>query len=104
MRADPARDRLLHNADALRALLKERGISLIPRSFGPIVAVLVGESERAVEVAQLLRLAGVLSQAIRPPTVPDGFARLRITVSASHSDANIRHIADSLSEALSSTL
>jgi 8-amino-7-oxononanoate synthase len=98
--AGALREIVLQRASELRALLAERGVSLIPRSFGPIVAVLVGESDRAQEAAEFLRSQGILAQAIRPPTVPDGFARLRLTVGARHSSGDVHRIADAAQQAL----
>jgi 7-keto-8-aminopelargonate synthetase-like enzyme len=54
-----------------------------PASFGPIVPVLLGDERRAVGVAARLAEQGILAQAIRPPTVPAGTARLRLTAKAS---------------------
>ncbi|MNS81669.1 8-amino-7-oxononanoate synthase [compost metagenome] len=62
----------------------------------PIQPLLVGESAAALQLAQRLRDSGVWVSAIRPPTVPVGTARLRITLSAAHREQDV----DSLLEAL----
>jgi 8-amino-7-oxononanoate synthase len=99
--ADLERQRLLANAAALRAKLTERGLNIVPGSFGPIVAVVLGESERALRVAAALRARRILVQAIRPPTVADGTARLRLTVTAAQSPADLERLVDALAEAAS---
>ena len=64
----------------------------------PIQPVLVGSSERALRLSALLRERGILVGAIRPPTVPAGSARLRITFSAIHSDAQLERLLEALAE------
>ena len=67
-------------------------------SESPIQPVLLGESERANRWSEALRREGILVGAIRPPTVPDGSARLRITFSASHSAAQVEALLAVLGE------
>ena len=55
----------------------------------PIVPVVLGEEQRALDAAEALLEVGLLVPAIRPPTVPAGTSRLRITLSAAHTDAHI---------------
>jgi 8-amino-7-oxononanoate synthase len=64
----------------------------------PIQPVLVGSSERALRLSALLRERGILVGAIRPPTVPAGSARLRITFTAAHSDAQLERLLEALAE------
>lgn len=66
----------------------------------PIQPVLIGDSDRAMQLSAGLRKQGILITAIRPPTVPRGTARLRVTLSAAHSEADV----DRLLEALQQTL
>ena len=73
----------------------QQGWTLLP-SFTPIQALVVGEAEQALKLSQQLLTHGFLVSAIRPPTVPKGTARLRITFSASHEEIDI----DKLLEAL----
>ena len=63
-----------------------------------IVPVLLGSPERALAASRLLEEEGFLVTAIRPPTVPDGTARLRLTFSAGHDDADIERLAGILRE------
>jgi 8-amino-7-oxononanoate synthase len=66
----------------------------------PIVPLIVGESAAALAASDALRQRGLLISAIRPPTVPRGSARLRITFSASHTEAQIDRLLDTLAEIL----
>jgi len=59
-------------------------LPLLP-SATPIQPLLIGDSKQALEISQALEQAGFLVTAIRPPTVPKGTARLRVTLSAAHS-------------------
>lgn len=64
----------------------------------PIQPILVGSSERALKLSAALRERGLLVGAIRPPTVPAGSARLRVTFSAAHSEAQVERLLDILAE------
>jgi len=90
---------------ALRARLGARveqlahGLGL--RADSAVFSVVLGDATLALEASARLRAAGVLVKAIRPPTVPDGTSRLRISVSAAHSaddvDALVRLLAQASS-------
>ncbi|MCY1295163.1 8-amino-7-oxononanoate synthase [compost metagenome] len=75
----------------------EIGLSLVD-SPTPIQPILVGDSGRALRLAALLRERGLLVGAIRPPTVPAGTARLRVTLSAAHSEKQLESLLDALAE------
>ncbi|QQD20058.1 8-amino-7-oxononanoate synthase [Spongiibacter nanhainus] len=64
-----------------------------------IQPLLVGEEERALAISRDLEERGVLISAIRPPTVPQGTSRLRITLSAAHTEKDIDTLLEVLSEA-----
>jgi 8-amino-7-oxononanoate synthase len=68
----------------------------LPEPASPIVPVLLGEAEAALAASRLLEDRGFLVVAIRPPTVPAGTARLRLTFTAQHPDAEIERLADLL--------
>jgi 8-amino-7-oxononanoate synthase len=87
------RERLLARAAQLRARLAVPGTS-------QIVPVIVGENERAVAIARTLQAAGFDVRAIRPPTVPEGTARLRISVNQGLSKIALDRFADALEAAL----
>ena len=96
---DDLRQQLATNSAALRRLLADAGLQLTPGSFGPIVSLVLGENDRVLAVAQRLRNSGVLAQAIRPPTVPKGGARLRLTVKATFSWSDVERLARQVDEA-----
>lgn len=91
------RKRLLERCDAFRLMLQERGIDPVPESRGPIVPVVVGEAADAVRLGAALESRGFLVGAIRPPTVPRGTARLRISISAAHDPSMLAALADAIS-------
>ncbi|WXL26359.1 8-amino-7-oxononanoate synthase [Ectopseudomonas mendocina] len=64
----------------------------------PIQPILVGDSGRALRLSQMLRERGLLVTAIRPPTVPAGTARLRVTLSAAHSFEQLERLLETLGE------
>jgi 8-amino-7-oxononanoate synthase len=66
----------------------------LPQAQSSIVPVVIGEAESALAASQLLEAEGYLAVAIRPPTVPDGTARLRFSFSAAHPDAEIARLAE----------
>jgi 8-amino-7-oxononanoate synthase len=66
----------------------------LPQAQSAIVPVVIGEAEAALTASQLLEAEGYLAVAIRPPTVPEGTARLRLSFSAAHPDAEIARLAD----------
>jgi len=97
--SDDLRRGLAEGSAELRARLVEAGLPLAPGSFGPVISIVLGDNERALAVAKHLRAAGVLAQAIRPPTVPAGAARLRLTVKATFSPTDIERLALLVAEA-----
>ena len=86
MTADRAR---LHaNADRLRDALRRAGIDS-GASTTQIVPAVVGSADAALGAAAHFEAAGILGVAIRPPTVPRGTARVRLSLSAAHTDAHV---------------
>ena len=88
---------------ALARLARERlaaaGIG-VPAGDSPIVPIVIGDSHRAAAVAARLQARGFDIRAIRPPTVPDGSARLRLSVNARLEDATIVEFVAALSAVL----
>ena len=70
----------------------------LPAPESCIVPILLGAPERALAASRFLEDEGYLVTAIRPPTVPEGTARLRLTFSAGHDDADIERLADIVRE------
>lgn len=95
---------LQQRGDELRALLAERGVAVAEGSCGPIVPVIVGEAERVVRAGAELEARGFLVGVIRPPTVPQGSSRFRISLSAAHQPGDVRALADAIAEILEGTL
>ena len=86
------------NVRYMRGALTSAGFDLMG-SETPIIPILVGEAKKAVAISRsLLEKAGIYVPAIRPPTVPAGQARLRLTVSAAHQQAELENAAGSLIE------
>jgi 8-amino-7-oxononanoate synthase len=67
-------------------------------SFTPIQPILIGDSGRALRLSRMLRERGLMVTAIRPPTVPAGSARLRVTLSAAHSAAQVQLLLEALEQ------
>jgi 8-amino-7-oxononanoate synthase len=97
--ADAERAMLSTNASMLRDDLRARDVDLLG-SESQIVPVVLGENERAVAVAEQLRASGFGVRAIRPPTVPAGTSRLRISVTARHTQAALRELAAAIQTAV----
>ncbi len=64
----------------------------------PIQPIMIGDSAQALRLSRMLRERGLLVTAIRPPTVPVGSARLRVTLSAAHSEAQVQLLLNALAE------
>jgi 8-amino-7-oxononanoate synthase len=92
---DATVERLHRTAAVFRRRLRDTGIDIL-RSDSPIVPVLLGGNDRAVAVAARLRDDGFDVRAVRPPTVPEGSARLRLTVRAPVAAADLERCADRL--------
>jgi 8-amino-7-oxononanoate synthase len=65
----------------------------LPLAESPVVPVTIGDAGAAIEASKILEDEGYLVVAIRPPTVPDGTARLRITFNAAQPDDEIARLA-----------
>ncbi|MBC7199390.1 MAG: 8-amino-7-oxononanoate synthase [Pseudomonas balearica] len=91
------REHLQRLVARLREGAAQIGLTLMD-SPTPIQPVLIGDSARALRLSALLRERGILVGAIRPPTVPAGSARLRITLSAAHSEAQLERLLQALAE------
>ncbi|MDQ4096177.1 MAG: aminotransferase class I/II-fold pyridoxal phosphate-dependent enzyme, partial [Actinomycetota bacterium] len=90
---------LLRSAEgeALKARLRRLIDVVRPGSPSPIIPVLVGDEDAATTASRRLLEDGLLVPAIRPPSVPPGSSRLRITLSAAHADDDVRRLVEALS-------
>jgi 8-amino-7-oxononanoate synthase len=95
-------ERLRSNAAALRANLRVEGLEPIG-SDTQIVPLIVGGADDAMAVCERLLEAGVFAQAIRPPTVPAGTCRLRLTAMATHRLDDLRWAAQLIAAAIRET-
>jgi 8-amino-7-oxononanoate synthase len=88
----------------LTRLLKT-GLASLPATLGrsesAIQPLILGDNLRVMGVSEALRKLGLIVSAIRPPTVPEGSARLRISLSATHDDQDVRLLLGSLAAVLS---
>lgn len=92
---DPSHTRQLwDNVRVFQQYCQEKQIPLTSQS--PIMPIILGDSQRALAVAEQLLAAGFYVQAIRPPTVPEGTARLRITLCANHTRQQLEQLANCL--------
>ena len=94
-----ARTRLQAVLGRFREGAAQLGLPVVPTP-SPIQPLVLGPSERASDASRALLERGILVPAIRPPTVPQGAARLRISFSASHSAADVDRLLDALSAVL----
>jgi 8-amino-7-oxononanoate synthase len=94
------RDKLKRLVERFKLGAGQLGLQLMPSS-SPIQPVLIGVSQRAVDISNILLNKGFLVSAIRPPTVPQGSARLRVTFSALHDEQHVDRLLDALDKAIS---
>ncbi len=89
------RARLRDNANRLRQGITQLGFT-VPGGETQIIPLLVGDASLTMQMAALLLEEGVFIQGIRPPSVPQGTSRLRITVSAAHSPGEVAFALEAL--------
>jgi 8-amino-7-oxononanoate synthase len=94
VRQEPERRRhVLALAERLRQELRQRG-GIVGDSCCQIVPLIVGEAQQAVKLSRCLQAQGLLIPAIRPPSVPEGTARLRLSVTAAHTEADVMRLVE----------
>ena len=91
------REHLALLIDQFRKGCQQLGLELMD-SPTPIQPILIGDSEKALQVSAALKANGIWITAIRPPTVPQGGARLRVTLTAAHTEAQVTQLLEALSE------
>jgi 8-amino-7-oxononanoate synthase len=95
------REQLRARVAAFRAAAHHAGLEL-GRSLTPIQPIILGSAARALAASDALWQQGIWVTAIRPPTVPEGSARLRITLSASHTEDEVMRLVETLAAVLKS--
>ena len=95
---DPGRGHtLLGNAKRFRDALTDRGLDT-GESNSQVIPLLVGDSAKALALSARLRERDILAVAIRPPTVPPGTARIRLSVTLAHSADDLAAAADTIAD------
>lgn len=92
-------ERLAENGRFMRVELTKYGVQ-VNQAETPIIPIIVGSAEKATAIANRLNQQGIILSAIRPPTVPVGESRLRLTVSAAHNQADLVAAARKIAKAL----
>lgn len=84
-------EKLSNNTKMMRKLLKKGGLTIV-HGETPIIPIIIGSAELTTEFSEKLATEGILVSAIRPPSVPKGSSRLRLTISAAHSPEQIVNV------------
>ena len=95
------RARLWANREVLFQGLTRMGLRLTATA-SPILPVIIGDDARALGVAQALLERGIYAPAIRPPTVPKGSSRIRLTVTAEHTREHLDQVLHAFQDILPS--
>lgn len=90
--------KLSENSRYMRALLASVHLPILAGET-PIIPIMVGEAETAVRLTEQLKQQGIILTAIRPPTVPTGTSRLRLTVTAAHQREDLAWAAEQIATA-----
>ena len=93
---------LLEKTGRFRESLFRAGLNA-PENQSPILPIIIGSNEKTVRFSQLLWEQGLLIRAIRPPTVPEGSSRVRLTLTLALSDDTLKESAGKIAEAAEKT-
>ena len=97
MKAEPTRrEKLLANSIRMTRMLHGAGIQSLGEAGSHIVPIMIGDASKTVAIGAQLSSRGYLVGALRPPTVPTGASRLRVTLSAAHTPLQIGGLAETL--------
>jgi len=100
LQSEPRRvEKVQRNSAMLREALNQEGLPTLP-GITPVIPLVIGDAETAVAATENALGRGVFAQAIRPPTVPAGTSRLRLTVMASHTKSELREAASTIAAAV----
>ena len=89
------------NAQKLKNALLQNGFDLLSNDT-QIIPLIIGPAKRTLHFSEILFEHGVYAPAIRPPTVPEGTSRLRISVIATHTDNDMQRVIQALIESRTS--
>jgi len=92
-------DELLRKSKLFRDALTDKGVG-VSDDNSQIIPIMIGDNAEAVCMMNTLLDQGILLAAVRPPTVPVGTARLRISVTLAHEDADLIHAANTIGQVL----
>jgi 8-amino-7-oxononanoate synthase len=95
---DTARVRLSSLVRQFRHMLEDANVPVSGLSYGPIVPIILGSPQRAMDATARLTSLGILVQAIRPPTVPQHSCRIRLTLNSRLSDEQLKRLANAIIE------
>jgi 8-amino-7-oxononanoate synthase len=82
------REHLWNMVNKFKTGIEDSGLRVLP-SHSAIIPVLIGDAEPALNFAKMLRENGVFTPAVRPPSVPHGMCRIRVTIMATHTQEHI---------------
>ena len=88
---------LLAKAEHFKDILRDRGFE-VPDARSQVIPIIIGDNQATVDLSHKLLEDRLLVTAIRPPTVPEGTARLRLSVTLAHTEEDFIHAADVLAE------
>lgn len=91
------RQRLWHNTTTISQHLRALDFDLA-QSQTHIIPILIGDAQKTIEISEHLYNRGIYLYGIRPPTVPEGQSRLRLSVMATHTDDDIAQLSDAMTE------
>ncbi|QDU09224.1 8-amino-7-oxononanoate synthase [Gimesia aquarii] len=101
IQSEPDRRRLLHEQSTfLRRELQQRPSISVPPSSGPIIPIILKDPELTMKMAADLQESGFLVGAIRPPTVPQGTSRLRVSITCAHQRDDLKRFLKALDRSL----
>jgi 8-amino-7-oxononanoate synthase len=97
-RDEQGRTNLARSSQQVREGIQRIGLKTVQYSYGPIIPIVLGQNHVALDAAGFLQSRGILAYPIRPPTVPEGTARLRLTLNAALSEMAIEHLLRTLED------
>ncbi len=93
------REKLLNSSEFFRELLNENGVK-VSLENSQIIPIVIGDSKKAVKIAETLRAKGFDIRAIRPPTVPENTARLRVSLNVDLTQTILRKFVGALTQTI----